>query len=170
MQLDLTLFRQPINYFVRTLPPGEVGGEDEAYRVTAPVDVDLQIQKEKDRFRLTGTARTCLELACSRCLESFEFPFDGAFDLRYVPVSELVHDAEHEVGGEDLDTGFYEDDQIDLNVLLREQFYLALPMKPLCKDSCRGLCARCGRNLNRERCQCTSTWEDPRLAPLKTLR
>ena len=62
------------------------------------------------------------------------------------------------------------DDQIDLNELLREQFYLALPMKPLCRDDCAGLCSQCGTNLNTGTCQCTSQWDDPRLAPLKELK
>jgi uncharacterized protein len=53
--------------------------------------------------------------------------------------------------------------------LLREQIQLALPMKPLCTEACRGLCPECGTNLNRTQCDCTPTWEDPRLAPLKGL-
>jgi uncharacterized protein len=53
--------------------------------------------------------------------------------------------------------------------MLREQFQLALPMKPLCTEGCRGLCPECGANLNRTRCDCAPMWEDPRLAPLKGL-
>jgi len=169
MQLDLTRYRQPVSHFGRTCQPGDVQQEGDGYRVVEPVVVDLEIHKDKDRFRLVGTARTELELACSRCLEPFRMPFDGSFDLRYLPASELAHDDEREVGEEDLDTSFYSDDQIDLNELLREQCYLALPMKPLCQDGCRGLCPQCGTNLNTGACQCTPQWEDPRLAPLKGL-
>jgi len=54
--------------------------------------------------------------------------------------------------------------------MLREQFQLALPMKPLCAESCRGLCPECGANLNRANCGCDPKWVvDPRLAPLKAL-
>jgi DUF177 domain-containing protein len=53
---------------------------------------------------------------------------------------------------------------------MREQFYLSLPMKPLCRSDCRGLCVVCGTNLNREPCSCKPVWEDPRLAPLRDLR
>jgi uncharacterized protein len=70
---------------------------------------------------------------------------------------------------EDVDTSYYRDDQIDLNELLREQFYLALPMKPLCAEGCKGLCPQCGTNLNAGSCTCTVVWEDPRLAALKGL-
>ena len=68
---------------------------------------------------------------------------------------------EREVEDEDLETSYYRDDQIDLNELLREQFYLALPMKPLCREDCTGLCPQCGTNLNTGRVHCAPEWEDP---------
>jgi len=170
MQLDLTRYRQPVSQFGRTFTPQEVEQEGDGYQVVAPVRVDLEIHKDKDRFRLVGSAQTELELSCGRCLEPFRLPFDGAIDVRYLPISELSAEAEREVAEEDLDTSYYRDDQIDLNVLLREQFYLALPMKPLCREPCAGLCPRCGTNLNTGTCQCTSQWEDPRLAPLRELK
>jgi uncharacterized protein len=170
MLLDLTRYRQPLGQFSRSFPPSEVEQEGDAYRVVAPVQVDFEIHKDKDRFRLVGTARTELELTCSRCLEPFRLPFDGSFDLRYLPASELSSDDERAVAEEDLDTSYYRDDQIDLNELLREQFYLALPMKPLCRETCAGLCAQCGTNLNTGACQCAPRWEDPRLAPLRDLK
>ena len=89
--------------------------------------------------------------------------------MRYLPASEMSTEEEREVPDEDLETSYYRDDRIDLNELLREQFYLALPMKPLCLDDCRGLCAQCGTNLNTGSCDCAPVWEDPRLAPLKNL-
>ena len=54
--------------------------------------------------------------------------------------------------------------------LLREQFYLALPMKPLCQEDCRGLCPQCGVNRNTGTCDCNVQWEDPRLAALRNLK
>jgi uncharacterized protein len=53
---------------------------------------------------------------------------------------------------------------------MREQFYLAVPMKPLCRDDCAGLCPSCGTNLNRGSCGCTRDWEDPRFAALKAFK
>ena len=58
---------------------------------------------------------------------------------------------------------------LDLNELLREQFYLALPMKPLCTEDCQGICPQCGTNRNTAPCDCHPQWEDPRMAGLKTL-
>ncbi len=112
---------------------------------------------------------TELELPCSRCLEPFRLPVAAPFDLRYLPASAVSSDGEREVDDEDLETSYYENDAIDLNGLMREQFYLALPMKPLCQDDCRGLCPQCGTNLNTGNCSCAPVWEDPRLAALKNL-
>ncbi len=173
MQLDLTRYRQPEEHFSRTFQPADVqpaeAQEGDAYRIVAPVRLDFDIQKDKEKFRLVGTAQTELELSCSRCLEPFTMPVDAAFDLRFLPASELTEGEEHEVQDEDLDTSYYRDDAIDLNELLREQFYLALPMKPLCRDDCKGLCPQCGTNWNTGACTCTPEWEDPRLAALKGL-
>jgi uncharacterized protein len=170
MQLDLTRYRQPLSQFSRTFQPREVEQEGDAYRVTAPVELAFDIHKDKDKFRVVGTVTTELELPCSRCLEPFRLPVHAEFDLRYLPASEASNEAEREIEENDLETSFYRDDQIDLNELLREQFYLALPMKPLCREECRGLCTQCGTNLNTGTCGCAPVWEDPRLAALRDLR
>jgi len=169
MLLELTRYRQPVNEFARTFKPEDVAGEGDAYRIVAPVGLAFEIHKDKDKFRLVGTVATELELACSRCLDPFRLPVAAPFDLRYLPASDVSSDPEREVDDEDLETSYYENGAIDLNELLREQFYLALPMKPLCRDDCRGLCAQCGTNLNTGACDCAPVWEDPRLAPLKNL-
>jgi uncharacterized protein len=170
MKLDLTRYRQPVSPFARTFQPAEVAEEGDAYRIVAPVELAFDIHKDKDKFRLVGTVKSELELACSRCLEPFRLPVNAAFDLRYLPASEASAEAEREVEEDDLEISYYRDDQIDVNELLREQFYLALPMKPLCRDDCRGLCAQCGTNLNTGTCACAAVWEDPRLAPLRNLK
>jgi uncharacterized protein len=170
MQLDLTRYRQPVGHFARAFQPSEVGGEADAYQIVAPVELEFDIHKDKDKFRLVGRLRTGLELSCSRCLEPYRFPIDVAFDQRYLPLSEASNDAEREIEENDLETSYYSEDQIDLNELIREQFYLALPMKPLCLDECKGLCAQCGTNLNTGACDCAPVWDDPRLAALKALK
>ena len=57
----------------------------------------------------------------------------SAFDLRYQPHAVNTGEGEREIEEDDLTTAFYENDEIDLGQLMREQFYLALPMKPLCR-------------------------------------
>jgi uncharacterized protein len=170
MQLELTRYRQPLGHFSRSFKPEEVAQEGDAYRIVAPVSLEFEVHKDKERFRLVGSAVTELELPCSRCLEPFRLPVNASFDLRYLPASEIAQDEERQVEEDDLETSYYRDDQIDLNELLRELFYLALPMKPLCGDDCKGLCPQCGTNRNTGTCDCDTGWEDPRLSPLKQLK
>jgi uncharacterized protein len=122
-----------------------------------------------EAFAVSGRVRARLTVECSRCVEPFDVPVDAEFDLRYVALAENVGEGEREVGEEDLTTAYYREGMLDLIDLVREQFVLALPMKPLCTDSCRGLCPTCGTNLNKTQCDCAPKWEDPRLAPLKSL-
>ena len=170
MLLDLNKLHGPREHVERTLPPSAFQPDDPDYRVVAPVDVSMDIAKAgADAFTVTGRATTRLELICGRCVEPFEIPVEVAFDLRYVPHAENTGEGEREIAEDDLVTAFYRDGVLDIGELLREQFQLALPMKPLCGDACRGLCPRCGANLNRTECSCVPAWEDPRLAPLKSL-
>lgn len=168
MFLDLSRMREPLEHIERTyLGPAFHAGDD--YTVETEVALAFDVHKDRTRYRLVGTARATLHLACSRCLEPYPVPVDAAFDLRYLPHAANTGEGEREVEEDDLSTAFYRDEVIDLGELVREQFYLALPMKPLCREDCRGLCPQCGTNLNRNSCACAGRWEDPRLAGLRSL-
>lgn len=174
MRVELSHIRQPETECHKVFQPADLPSGDEEYRVTAPVDLRMVIHQDQDRFRLVGTVKAELELACSRCLEPFKLPVDRGFDLRYLPAGVTEpeteeEDEEIEVEDDDVAITFYRDEQIDLNELLREQFYLVLPMKPLCSEDCKGICPQCGTNRNTAPCECNPQWEDPRLAVLKTL-
>ena len=169
LSLNLGRIRTAQERFEQVYTP-EQFGKDEEFSVVAPISLAFDIFKDKQQFRLVGRVQTTLELPCGRCLEPFTTPVDQTFDLRYHPHTLNTGEGERELEEDDLTTAFYENDEIDLGHLMREQFYLSLPMKPLCRDECRGLCPVCGTNLNRGDCRCTVEWEDPRLAVLKTLK
>ena len=170
MLLDLSKIRAPHVAVDEVYAPDLFRQSDDVYKIAEPVRLHLDIDKTGERFRLTGRVQTVIELSCSRCLEAFSWPLDTTFDLVYHPQSTNVGEGEREVEEEDLSTAFYDNHQIDLDQLMREQFYLVLPMKPLCREDCRGLCPVCGTNLNRGSCDCKREWEDPRLAGLKALK
>jgi uncharacterized protein len=182
MQLDLTQIRDAETPVARQFQPAEIASADDAFKVRGPVELVMTVQKDDDLYQLAGRVRAEMELACSRCLEPFVMPVDAPFDLRYLPQHlNMTGSGEEggdddddatgeEVGGDDLTTAFYRDDQIDLLQLVREQLYLVLPMKPLHSEDCKGLCPNCGTNLNETTCECKIGWEDPRLAPLKALK
>jgi DUF177 domain-containing protein len=170
MLLDLSKIRTPHTAVDQVYTPEQFPQGDDLFRVAEPVRLHLDIDKTGERFRLQGRVQTVIELPCSRCLEPFLTPIEASFDLVYHPQSANVGEGELEVEGEDLSTAFYQNDEIDLEQLMREQFYLAVPMKPLCGDDCQGLCPVCGTNLNRGTCDCRREWDDPRLSVLKSLK
>ena len=170
MLLDLRERRGSDERVDRTLSPDQLPAQpDDDYAVDEPVALRLRLLKDGDKFRLRGTVASRLRLSCCRCLESFVAPVDLPLDLMYLPQAANDGEGESEISDEDLSTGFYRNDQIDLAALVREQFQLSLPMKPLCGDDCCGLCPVCGVNLNRERCSCDTTWRGPRLETLQAL-
>jgi uncharacterized protein len=170
MRLDLSKIRTAHERYEKVYPPEAFGGDQEGFHIVAPVALAFDIDKDKQQFRLAGRVTTTLELTCSRCLEAFTLPVEAEFDLRYQPHALNAGEGEREIEEDDLTTAFYDNDEIDLGQLMREQFYLSLPMKPLCSSSCQGLCSRCGTNLNRDTCECKTDWEDPRFAALKKLK
>jgi len=167
MLLDLSRFSAGSAHVERRYAPAAFSGDD--YAATDEVALVFDLHKDETRYRLVGTIETTLELACGRCLEPYRLPVAVGFDLRYLPQSENRGDEEREVEEDDLSTAFYQGETINLGDLVREQLYLALPMKPLCRAECRGLCPECGANLNAVTCGCAPRWEDPRLAPLRAL-
>lgn len=170
MLFDLKKLHGTREHVERTFQPSAFDPQDADYRVVAPAELVLDVERiGDDTFGVSGRVRTRLETDCSRCAEPFEIPVDATFDLRYVPQVHNAGEGELEVEEDDLATAYHREGMLDLVELLREQFVLALPMKPLCSEHCRGLCPQCGTNLNRSQCDCVPAWEDPRLAGLRSL-
>jgi uncharacterized protein len=170
LALNLAKIKDAHERFEQVYAAEQLAAAGDAFRVAAPVTLAFDIYKDGEQFRLVGAVQTVLELPCSRCLDPFTWPIDSAFDLRYQPHAHNTGEGEREIEEDDLTTAFYENQTVDLGQLMREQFYLALPMKPLCRDDCKGLCPACGTNWNKGTCECTNQWEDPRFAALKTLK
>jgi uncharacterized protein len=168
--LDVGQMRDAEARIERTFAAGVLPTDESICRITAPVVLSVAVRKDRMQFRLVGRVQTTVELACSRCLEDYALPVDEAFDVLYLPHTPAGAGEERAVEDDDLSTAFYEDNVIDLGQLMQEQCYLAVPMKPLCKEDCRGLCPECGTNFNTASCECRTSWADPRLAVLEQLR
>ena len=108
-----------------------------------------------------GTVESQLRLECVRCLEPFALPITMELEETFgLPGTSRRQDVTFVVGA---------DGWLDLTPLLREQAWIAIPMKPLCRSNCKGLCPQCGANLNRDSCTCENNRIDLRLASLKDL-
>ncbi len=136
----------------------------------ATVHLTGKLFREEGGISFTGDIATVATLPCSRCLEAYPLPLDLDFDLLYTTTPDTTPKGERRVDEDRITLTHFDGKHIDLSTLLAEQIYLGLPLKPLCRSDCRGLCPRCGTNLNRGACGCQEERvEDPRLLILKKL-
>jgi uncharacterized protein len=151
-----------------------LGGEttNSGLYFSEPIQVRLDLSRTGGILLVMSRVEARVRCTCARCLDSFALTLSSEFklSLRPRPDPKLAPPEETELSREDLETDFYEGEEVDLSPLIQDQVLLTLPPKVTCREDCRGLCQRCGKNLNRETCQCASTEIDPRLAPLKHFR
>lgn len=138
------------------------------YDFTQGVQVDLEYYRAGLDVFFGGTVRASVRGTCARCLEGYDFAIDAPIQLVLTPRAAAV-DEPGELRSDDLGLCFYDGDEIDVSALVHEQSILALPTRPLCAESCRGLCPQCGANLNTDPCGCAVATTDSRLAVLRTL-
>ncbi|MBI2957165.1 MAG: DUF177 domain-containing protein [Acidobacteria bacterium] len=155
--------------FEEVFPPGSIDFRTREFRQAAPLTAAGSAELAGTEIHVVGRLATRLELLCARCLEPVLHEAAASFDLLYRPVKSITRDEELSLAPQDTDVGFYTGQGLFLADVLAEQVNLSVPMKVLCNPDCRGLCPRCGANLNRERCRCGPRAVDPRLAPLAKL-
>lgn len=129
-----------------------------------PATVDLSLTKLEPEFYLKGKLALQADRTCDRCAERFPARLEHAFELA------LTHSSRHaavkdEIG--DAETVVFEGSEIDLAPLLKEQMLLALPYRSLCRPDCKGICQKCGKNLNQGTCGCA---QEKRTSPFSVLK
>ncbi len=139
------------------------------YRVPRGLDVRVEYYRAGLDVFFHGSLHGEVVGTCARCLEEYAFGLDHPFVFVLEPRAAAPSESAR-LSAEDLALSYYEGDEIDLTPLVHEQIILALPTRPLCGESCRGLCPRCGANLNAGACGCPAAPPDLRLAVLHTLR
>ena len=132
-----------------------------SFPVTEPVEASGTVRNTAGVLMMTGTISTTLHGVCDRC--AADFTSDVEFTIDVVLVTELSNEE-----NEDEWVFPLEGDSADLEDIIRTVFVLNLDSKLLCKPDCKGLCCRCGKNLNHESCSCQKEL-DPRFAALKQL-
>lgn len=125
-----------------------------------PVDAELTLESVVEGVLVTGSVAGDLTCRCARCLTEFD-------STVRIEVCELFAAPGHLL---DEDTYRVEGDEIDLEPMLRDEVALSLPLNPLCRNDCKGMCAGCGRDLNEGACDCVEDALDPRWAGLDAVR
>jgi uncharacterized protein len=149
------------NYHFTAEP--ETLGLDGAFH--GPVEIEVELDKSNRQFYLSAEIGTMGDFTCDRCVTEFSRKIESRFAMLY------VHD-EHDAGK------FPEDEvrlinpnepELDLTDDLRQSVELAVPLKLLCTEECKGLCPRCGANWNERACECADETSDERWNTLKEL-
>jgi uncharacterized protein len=131
-------------------------------------DLSLAVDKDGEAVLVSGQFQARVPQLCGRCLEPYAVTVAPQVDTRFVP-GPRRRGEEVELGADDLETDVYDKGIVDLSALLETETTLLLPMKPLCREDCRGLCPICGANRNVSACHCAVSADDPRWAPLRSL-
>ncbi len=133
------------------------------------IAVACTVRRMKETVFIEGSAATTGEVPCSRCLTMTSLSVSSSFKYTFSPPPDRPQE-ELELSAEDLDFAYYEEDTIDLDPLIFEQILLQIPIKPLCMETCKGLCPHCGINMNVDGCRCQTKSFDERLAALKQFK
>ena len=130
---------------------------------------ECQLLRTQGRILVKCRLNTNTDITCSRCLTTFRQPLEFKFEEEYIPTVDVQTGAP--LAGT-ADTGNFTIDEhhiLDLGEAIRQYAQLVIPMKPLCREDCAGLCQKCGKNLNEGPCACPTEEMDPRWAKLTQL-
>ncbi len=154
----------PVRDVLGAPPDDPMAGEGKA---------DLDLYEDGAHAFAAGKFTGVVRVACGRCVAPVELAIDETLRVTFMPKSEMPVEDTSEDGAEvaegELDVFPFDGERIELEPLFREQFVLAVPYAPLCKDDCKGLCPQCGIDKNTSTCTCEKPI-DPRLAVLKGLK
>jgi len=173
----LDLEREPVSFDI-ALPAGAIDYSPEAVQIgSLAVRGQAELLREhRGPKEVIADIRTrahwqgSFEAPCARCLEPVRHALGGDFDLLFRPLGADAGPADRSLAAPDTEIGYYQEEGLVLEDVLREQVLLSLPARSLCRQDCKGLCPRCGRNLNSEPCTCEETPADARWSALSDLR
>jgi uncharacterized protein len=150
---------------------GEIRFSHEDAVISDPVTADFLFEHKDRDLHIAGTVETEIRFKCSRCAREYKKGLSTGFDLTYLPQTEWPNEhVEVELKYEDMDVAYYDGIAFDVDLMVLEQLELAMPMKFVCKEDCKGLCDQCGADLNEGICRCIKETGDMRLSALLDFR
>jgi len=150
------------------LGPKDIGAQ--VREILEPPSAELHLTLSGDLVDVRGSFKVRLLLECSRCLEPVAVSLSGPLKVVYQPQPTGLSGEELELADEDLEVSFYTGEEIDLSLGLHDEVALAVPMAPVCRENCPGLCPVCGKSRLEGECGCLDKKVDPRWAKLAKLK
>ena len=148
---------------------GTVDENDQIVGFDGALHVEMTITKETNKLAVTGRLMGKLRLRCDRCLGLYGHGLHSEFRLFLTHPPSDQAESDIELSQEDMSLRFISGDDIDIDDIIREQVYLSLPLKSLCREDCHGLCTVCGTNLNEGTCHCRGEKGHPAFLKLEKL-
>jgi len=170
MIIDLANLGIAAKAIVQTFDLAEIDLDGESVRLIGPLVFNGEIQRTERKGHLSGAVEGDVSIDCTRCLEPIERHLMLPFRAIFVDPGDEEVKADVEISDEALDESIVAGGRIDLAEVVREQVLLAMPEQAFCREGCRGLCPKCGSNLNLIDCKCADDEIDPRWAALKNLK
>jgi uncharacterized protein len=169
--IEIEELKQEQLHVQHVFPIGEIRFSHEDAGLTEPVAVNFVLTHEDGDLHVDGRVETNIRFRCSRCTKEFSKPFSASFDLTYLPQPKWSNeDAEIELKYEEMEIAYYDGVALDVNLMILEQIELAMPMKFVCREDCRGLCYKCGADLNEGACLCKNEETESRMSVLLEFR
>jgi uncharacterized protein len=149
----------------------EDGGEDEALEAL-DLKGDVKVTRLNDGVLVQGDVTANVQLRCSRCLDDISLPVDASLEEQFEPTVDVETGRTIKRPDENEDDETFQIDAnhlMDLTEPIRQALLVALPMRPLCREDCKGLCPVCGANLNYTDCGHRQEAADLRWEALRAL-
>jgi len=163
-----TIVDEPLRFDFE-LPFTLEGLDREVLVAISPARIAGEVTRVEGGHSLSARLTWSGQLTCSRCLAPYPFQHEEEFSLVLYPRRPIAQ-TEIEMDREDFDAYFYDDPVVPVAPIAEERIQMTVPMKPLCREECRGLCPRCGSDLNLSECDCVFDEVDPRWHALALLK
>ena len=171
MQFNVAqLLKESIGATRDHLVKADIAGLDPALRPSRLLTGQVHFLRTRSGILVEGELQTEIELMCARCLDPLYTPLHLSLVEEFSPTIDVI--TGHRLVMEEEDKALWIDEHhiLDLSDVVRQGLLLLIPMRPLCRQDCMGLCPVCGQNLNERPCDCAEKETDIRWAQLLTLR
>ena len=170
MRIELDQLEGSEGRFAHAYGAGELDLQDERARLHGAPEISGRLVRDGNKILLKGNLSAIAQVDCDRCLRAVEVPIESELNLWYVTVQDYESLPATALEDEDLALSVFDGEAVDIDEVVREQVLLAVPLRAVCREDCKGLCPVCGTDRNLKNCDCRTTETDARWAGLGDLR
>src|SRR5688500_6135020 len=156
--------------FAHVHQPEELNPVDERVSLAQPAEVKGTVKRTGGGDLGNGHIETPAQLERDRCLKPLQLSVSADFALEYITGADYESSSVAALSEVELSVSVFDGESIDVDEIVKEQILLAVPVRTLCREDCRGICPECGTDLNARQCNCADEEVDPRWAALQSFK